>query len=272
MKTIKYLALAVLSFTLVNCSTDDKGEREYGGSANVNFLNQGQAKSVFVVAETGFTDAVIEIGTLKEVSGTHTVTLVPDVANSTAVEGVDYVITTPTDELTSGESTGSFTVRFLESAATQAGKSVVFRLESATLSNAAFNNVQVVNVSLTCPIETFVGQFQIDSAWNGNGQSYEIVDEGNNTLKIVDFWSAGNGNPDFFVTYDPNTFVVTIPVQSVGEFYQGIHEIFVRPATGGTLISTLNPCTRVLNLNVNYYMPSANLQYGNYVELFNGVN
>lgn len=270
MKTIKYLAIAMLSFTLVNCSTDDKGERAYGGSANVNFLNQGQAKNVFVLAESGFTDTVIEIGTLAAVSGTHTVTLVPDAANSTAVEGVDYEILTPTDELSNGESTGSFTVRFFEEGASQEAKTVVFTLQSATLPNTTYNNIQIVNVSLTCPIETFIGQFESNTYWTGPSVNEISLDDSDNTMKIEGFFT--DNNTDLIFSYDPNTYVVTVPQQQTGFFYQGNpnQEVYARPSVAAGLVSSFNPCSRVLTLHINYWVPGVG-SFGDKVEVFTGI-
>lgn len=268
MKTIKYLAIVMLSLTLVNCSTDDKGEREYGVSS-INFLNQGQAKSVFVLSDSGYTDAVLEFGSVNKVSGNNTVRLVPDVANSTAVEGVDYTILKGTDELSSGEDTGSFTVRFLESPATQAGKTVVFRLESETLPNATYNNVLVVNVSLTCPIETFLGDFS-SNTWILEEMSVNEIVAGSapNSMRIVDFWPSIT-SPDLVFTYDPTTYIVTVPEQGTGFNYSPTAEIKIRPAMSG-LASSFNPCTRVLTLNVNYYVPGVG-NYPDQVEIFTGI-
>lgn len=268
MKTIKYLAIIMLSFTLVNCSTDDKGEREYG-VASINFLNQGQAKNVFVLSDSGYTDTVLEFGSISAVSGTHTVRLVPDVANSTAVEGVDYTIVRGTDELSSGESTGNFTLRFLEGPATQEGKTVVFRIESETLPNTTYNNVQIVNVSLTCPIDTFVGDFS-SNTWILEEMSVNEIVEGTepNTLRIVDFWPSVTA-PDFVLTYNPTTFVVTVPEQGTGFAYSNGVEIKVRPALSGA-VSTFNPCTRVVTLNVNYFVPGVG-SYPDQTEVFTGM-
>lgn len=159
-KFLKLLPLFALVF-LIGCDKD-KGEVAYEGDALLNF--SFTTSQVFVLEGTGYSDVEISYGVVKPVAGNHTVTLVPDVENSTAVQGVDYEIVDATDELSNGETVSTFTVRFLESGATLAGKDAVFKVQSSTLPNAVFNTTHTVTVKITCPVEPtkFVGSYLIE--------------------------------------------------------------------------------------------------------------
>lgn len=163
-KFLKYtLILAfVSSLFLIGCDDSDKGMVVYGGENRLTF-SKGTSTSVFVVEGTNETLTKVYYGPLKATAGSHSVKLVPNTAESTAVLGVDYVLVNDTDQLVDGEIEGSFVVRFLESGATLEGKTVVFNLESSTLPVASFNSSYSVNVKLTCPVDEtkFVGAYLI---------------------------------------------------------------------------------------------------------------
>ncbi len=159
-KFFKLLPFLALVF-LMSCEKD-KGEVAFEGDALLNF--SFTTSEVLVLQETGSVDYELSYGTFRPVVGDHTVTLIPDVENSTAVLGVDYEIIDNTDVLASGKGYSSFTLRFFEEPATLAGKVVVFSLQSATLSNADFNTTNTLTVKLTCPVEEtmFVGSYLIE--------------------------------------------------------------------------------------------------------------
>ena len=277
MKKVKYLSLLLLPLLFIACTPDDeKGQVAYSGDALLNFTGN-TTKQVFVFTGSGFSELEIPYGVLKPVSGSNTVTLVPDVENSTAVLGVDYEIVTGTDELAEGETNGFFKIKLLEEPATQDGKAIVFKLESATLSSAVFNNTYRVNVSLTCPVETFVGDFDSDTWWAGpSTNTISFVPEVENTLQIEGFWGDNPEQPNLIFTYDPNTFVVTIPDspgvpagQGQNTGYVGAQgTIYAKPTAAK--VSSFNPCTRVLTLYITYWIPGVGT-YPDQVEVFTGI-
>jgi len=271
MKKIKLLSLLALlvAATFTSCTDDDKGIRVYGGDALLNFHN-GVSREVFVFSGTGFTEIDIDYGVVKAVQGDNTVTLTVDTETSTAVEGVDFEIVDGTDELTDGEITGQFKVKFLEGGAVQAGKTVNFKLSSATLESAVFNNTYSVKVSLSCPINTFVGDFDATSWWLGNSTHTVVEGAAANTIQINDFWSDNAAAPNFILSYN-DAYVVTFAPQNTGYFvaqYNGY--IWARMSTDATQVSSFNPCTRTMKVYVNYYIPNVG-SYGNKEEVFTGI-
>lgn len=271
MKKIKLLSLVALfsAAAFTSCTDDDKGERVYKGDALLNFHN-GVSKDVFVFSGTGFTEIDIDYGVVKAVSGTNTVTMVVDTETSTAVEGVDFTIIDGTDELVDGETTGQFKVRFLEEGAVQTGKVVNFKLSSSSLESAVFNNTYTVNVSLSCEITSFVGDFDATTWWLGTSTHTVAVGPSANTIQINDFWEDNATAPNFVLSYN-DSFVVTFAEQNTGYFvaqYNGY--IWARMSTDASQVSSFNPCTRTMTVYVNYYIPGVGT-YGNKQEVFTGI-
>jgi|SRR5690606_14580446 len=257
-----------LAVGLVSCSDTDSDL--YEGAPLLNF-NNGNASNVFVVSGSGSVDKTITYGTVRPAVGNHQVKLVFDAANSTAVIGQDFQIINDTDDLGDGETGGSFVIRLLEAGAVQSGKTAVFKLESATISPAGFNNTYTLKVALTCPLTNFVGSFTNTATWwqAGPGNIYDIVESTTpNQLLVKGFWDDGS---DFVLNYNPTTYVITIPEQYTGALYAPGQPINARPSTSASEVSTFNPCTREVNLYVNYWVPALNAGFGNKVEKFVGL-
>ena len=269
MKNLKLLSLMLLvigaSFT--SCTDNDKGQRVYNGDSLLTF-NKGISKDVFVFSGTGYTEIEIDYGVLKAVAGTHTVSLVADTETSTAVEGTDFEVINTTDELTDGETTGKFTVKFLEGAAMQSGKVVNFKLVSPTLDATFSNSTYKVRVSLSCTIASFTGNFTGVSWWLGNSSHAVVVGPTAGTIQINDFWEDNATAPNFIVSYD-DSFVITFAAQNTG-YVASQGPIWARMSTDATKVSTLNPCTRQMTVWVNYYIPNVG-SYGNKEEKFTGI-
>lgn len=266
MKKLLYLYLPLLAIIFVSsCKPDD--EISYDGASYLHF-NKGTSGNVFVVKNTGKTDYVINYGAIKPVAGSNQVKLIFDAANSTAVEGTDFQILNSTDDLSSGEVAGAFTIRALEANATQTAKKAVFKLQSSSVPNAVYDQTFTLYISLTCPISYFVGNFTNDVAWWWNpGGTFEVQQSSATELLVKDFWDVGI---DMKLNFDPNTYVVTVPDQNTGYFvtsYNGY--VFAKPSTDATKISSFNPCTRKMTLYINYYIPGVG-SYGNQVEGFTG--
>ncbi|MBW8361623.1 MAG: hypothetical protein K0M56_05485 [Kaistella sp.] len=273
---MKNLILATLSILLTlsisSCSDVERDADFYNGDSLLNF-NRGTSGNAFVVSGSGHLDYIINYGTVKPVPTAGQVKLVVDAANSTAVEGVDFqILNSATDDIAAGETGGTFTVRALEAAASQTPKTVTFKLQSATFPNALFDQKFTVNISLTCPLSNFIGSGAFTntaSFWNNPGGIYDIVVSPTvpNQLLVQDFWDIG---VDMVLNYDPVTFIVTVPDQDTQYAYNATTNIWAKPSTDVTQVSSFNPCTRTMNLYIYYYVPGVG-SYGNKIESFSGL-
>lgn len=267
MKILKVLLGLFLVGAVASCNNnDDNGQVAYGGSNVVAFGNP-IARDVFVFEGTGFTEIQVPFGFVKPTTENTTVTLTVDTENSVGVEGTDFTIVASTVTVESGETNGAFVVRLLEGGAVEAGKKVVFKISSDKVDTAVFNNAYTLNVSRSCTVESFLGQFSSNTWWAGPSTNEIAFGTAENSLEIVDFWVDNATAPNFVMSYDPDTFVVTFQEQSTG-FVAAQGLIFARPAEGKT--SRFNPCTRVLTLEVNYWIPNVGT-YGDKVEVFTGI-
>lgn len=262
-----FFALFIL-IGLVSCTDSD--DQLYDGAPLINFNNGTSTKSLLVVGE-GDVTRTIQYGTVRPVTGNHSVSLVVDTQNSTAVQGTDFEIVKGTDDLVSGETNGTFEVKFKESGAVVAGKKVVFTLASSTLDKAAFDQTYTVEVGLTCPLSYFEGPFNLTESWWTSPNTIYDIEESTvpNQILVKGFWDNGS---DMVLNFDPSTNVITIPEQWTGYNYQGnpAQPVNARPATGG-LISTIDLCNRTVTLNINYWVPALSAGYGNKVEKFVGL-
>lgn len=262
MKNIKYFILAILSFSLLNCSSeDDNGQVAYNGAPFLNFLNQGGEQNVNVVSNTNSNVVTVKVGTFAPVTGTHTVKIIPDLVNATAVLNVDYKILNETAVLENGSTVAEFKIEFFKDPAVETGKTVSFTLES-DLQPAVFNTKHVINVRLTCPLEALEGLFEADSYLYGRKQ-YTITRAiaGASQITIKDFWEdyIGEVSPtgaiksDFVIGFNESNFVIpSLARQNTGRFRNG-REIQVLLNTA--LVSRLNACTRRITLNLTYRIP-----------------
>ncbi|WP_417427728.1 hypothetical protein [Halpernia sp.] len=253
--------------TLSINSCTDNDALAYDGDSLLLFSAPQSSADVFVFSGTGSTDYKIPFGVAKQVETDSDVTLVVDAANSTAKEGVDFTIPNKTVTLKAGTATGVFPIKFLEGGATQSGKTVAFKLTSNSLKNAGFNQNFAINVSLTCPVATFLGDFtNTESFFFNPGSVVSIVAAPNaqNQLIVKDYFPN-----DLVLNYDPNTFVVTIPTQSCGFSYAAYGNVSVRKPSDATLVSSFNPCTRVLTLYMNYFVSAGS--FGDGQDIFEGI-
>lgn len=239
-------------FLINSCRSD--GEMAYTGDSLLIFTAPQNSADVLVLSGAGSSTYNVPFGIVKQSGSDHDVTLVIDQQKSTAKEGVDYTIAKKTVTLKAGDVAGDFPVKLLESGAVQTGKKIVFTVSSPTLKNASFNQDFTINVSLACPISSFVGSFVNTEAWFYDpGETFDIEEDTvPNQLRIVGFMDDGS---DFVLKYNPETFVVTFDTQSTGYFYGQYNAfILIRPATDTTKISSFNPCTRKLTLYMDYWM------------------
>lgn len=258
MKNIKYFVLAILSLTLLNCSSeDDNGTVAYGGAPYLNFLNQGAEEQLSVISNTNSVITTVNVGTLAPVSGSHTVKIVPVLEGATAIRDVDYRILNETVILENGQTSGSFEIEFLKEHAVESGKRASFVLES-DLPKAVFNTVHVINVKLSCPISVLEGEFSANSRLYG-AKNYTIVRAENDASQITirDFWqdNIGYANPqgttqDFIISYNDSNYVIgDLPFQYTNTIVNG-REVVV--ALDNTQVSRINPCTRTVTLHLIY--------------------
>ncbi len=268
MKNIISKSLIVcLSLFMFSCEKTD--DPIYEGESYLQF---NKAASGVKTVESGqvTADAKIEYGVLNAVSGDHQVNLVYDAAASTAVPGVDFTLVDGgVDQLTSGQTTGEFTVKVLESGASPVPKVAVFHLSSPTLPVAAFGKDYALTMSLKCPVSVFLGAtgvFNYSGWWNDPGQ-YQIIQNPGvaNSLRVVDWLDTGL---DFVVNYNDEG-VVTFPEQSTGINYQtGPNKYTIKMSQSGA-VSTYDACSRKLTINAFWFVPNVG-SFGEKTEVFVG--
>ncbi|MBW8358504.1 MAG: hypothetical protein K0M63_01735 [Weeksellaceae bacterium] len=270
MKNIKLLlTFFAIGFLVFSCR-EDHTDPVYNGDSYLHF-NFDKSRNEFVKIGTASKDVQITYGTIKPVTGTHQVKLVVDQTKSTAVEGVDFQILNPTDELTNGETGGTFNVRMMEPSNSQVTKVVVFKLESATIKNAVFDTEYTLSWKLQCLVGDFLGAngtFNYAGFWNGTGQYLiEPVPNVPNMLRIIDYPEIGT---NFQFSYNDEG-VVTFETQNTGYIYPSApyagQVVQIRPAT---LPSTIDMCSRILTLNASFILTPANVGWPNRVEKFTG--
>ncbi|WP_312341022.1 hypothetical protein [Chryseobacterium binzhouense] len=263
MKKIFFILLALTFFACKEVEPDI-----YTGENMLNF-NKGVSGNGFVLNTQTFADYKISYGIIKAAQAPHQVKLVFDQANSTAVLNTDFqILNNGIDDILAGEVQGDFTIRINRSTATQAGKTAVFKLQSSTLPNAGFDQTFTLNISLTCPVSTFVGNFtNTVSFWNAPGTPVEILENSStpNQLLIKDYLDVGK---DLVLTYNPTTYTVTFADQNTG-FFSSANGGFIWMRPNTALPSSFNPCTREMTLNVTYYIPNVG-SYPAQIEKFVG--
>ena len=238
-----------------------------------SYLQFNKAASGVKTVESGqvTADAIIEYGVLNAVSGNHQVNLVYDAAASTAKPGVDFTLVDGgVSQLTSGQTTGQFKVKVLESGASPVPKVAVFHLSSPTLPVASFGKDYALTMSLKCPVSVFLGTtgvFNYNGAfWNDPGQYLIIKNPGvANSLRVVDWLDTGL---DFVVNYN-DAGVVTFPEQSTGINYQaGPNKYTIKMSQSGA-VSTYDACSRKLTINAFWFVPNVG-SFGEKSEVFVG--
>jgi hypothetical protein len=160
-KIFSILSIFALMFLINSCRSE---ELTYEGDSLLLFNSPQSSANTTVTSGAGNATYNVPFGVVKTVDADSDVTLVVDAANSTAKEGVDFIIPNKTVTLKAGTSTGTVPVTLLETGATLAPKSIAFKLQSNTLKNAAFNQNFKLNYSLACPF--------VNTKFNGN---YKVV-------------------------------------------------------------------------------------------------
>lgn len=265
-KIFSILTVFSLLFLINSCRYE---ELAYKGDSLLLFNGPQNSDNAFVITGGGDVTYNVPFGVAKQVSADSDVTLVVDTKNSTAVEGTDFTIANKTVTLKAGSAAGTIPVKLLLSGGIQAGKQIVFKLQSNSLKNANFNQVFTLNVSLTCPVSTFVGNFSITATFiyaAGRTVSVSKSPTNNNQLIVKDFFKAGY---DLILNYDPNTYAIAVPEgQSTGFIHPKYGLVSVKASSDATLASSFNPCTRVMTVYLNYYVNAGS--FGNKIQSFVG--
>lgn len=197
MKNIKILILSLLAVIAVSCNGNDDGTMAYSGGQNDLAFSFGESQNIVILPDAGtFTDKVY-FGTYRNVSQDHSVKLVFDAENSTAVEGVDFDIVESTKTLQSGTALNFFEVIVYEAPANTLGKLAVFKLECATLDLSTVKIQRNVMISLGCPLDlsTFPLKYTVDVFASSSQVPQHIVDltvvgGAVNTFSFENLWSA----------------------------------------------------------------------------------
>lgn len=267
MKNIFLLLVSLSLLTFTSCSDDDRGQAT---PSEQLIMFPVVTNSIFAFDGTEGTEDVVVFGSIKPVSGNHTVNLVFDAESSTMIEGVDFSITKGSAELNDGDIHGEFKIFYYTAEAIEEGKRAVFTIESSTLEVAGFKDSYSARVSFACPIDDFFGTFQANTWWLGSTVHDIVEGDVENQMKVIGFWEDNLTKPDLIINYNPTTFVASITEQDTGYFHATYGaNIMARPAIDGG-ISTINPCARELRLVVNYYIPGVGT-FGDQVEVFKGL-
>lgn len=149
MKKFSYLLLSFfIGFAVLSCR-ENHTDPVYDGAPLLHF----QTESVDVSAtDVGYTDYVVEFGTIAPVTAATTVTLVKK--SGDAIEGTDYeVLGGHSTQLAAGATNGSFTVRVHGAGLSpDVPKSLVFGLESSQIGNAVYNQEVTLLMKMKCPL------------------------------------------------------------------------------------------------------------------------
>ena len=272
----KLLIILLGLFFIVSCSDDTTDI--YEGAPLLQF-SKGTSKPGLVEIGSASANYAIDYGVVRPVTGSHTVKLVVDATKSTAVEGVDFeILNSATDELTTGELNGTFTVRVLSTNLTTVPVIAVFNLQSSTIANAGFDQSYTLSLSLKCPLNTFFsGGFNNNPGfWNAptgstNGGQYLITTVGPATgkLYVKDFLDIGR---DLVLSYNTAETVFTVDDQYTGSDYvfSGVNrQIWVRQRSGTS--NAVNVCGRTMKLQTQYYLNGTTAAFtGDTSETFTG--
>ncbi|WP_374463633.1 hypothetical protein [Chryseobacterium sp.] len=273
MKKIAFLILAFVVFFINSCKDE---AQVYDGESYLHF-NKGTRSEAVVKMGSGPTTVGISFGTAHALSGSAQVKLVVDTSLSTVVEGTDFQIVNQNQTVNAGKIDGQFQVKLLEAGATVDPKVIVFKLQSSSIANASFDQVYTLTYTKACPSSSFVGNGVFKNtlaSWGTAGVNYTIQDlgvvNGVGTFKVIGFMDDGS---DLTLKYNPDTYVVTTPEQSLGSAANGGIN-YMKDAVDGSK-SSFNACTRILKLRVNYFVKNpttgASLgSYGDYDETFTG--
>ncbi|MDF0719393.1 hypothetical protein P0M11_05200 [Kaistella sp. PBT33-4] len=149
MKKLSYLLVLFFLAVAIQSCRDNHTEPFYDGEPVLHF----QKESAEVNAtDVGFTDYVVEFGTIAPVAAGTTVTLVKK--GGDAVEGTDYeVLGGNTTQVAAGAVNGSFTVRvFGAGLSPDTAKTLVLGLQSSQIANAVYNQEITLSMRMKCPL------------------------------------------------------------------------------------------------------------------------
>src|SRR5690606_35853411 len=149
MKKLSYfLALFFLAIAIQSCR-DNHTDPVYEGSPVLHF--QKEAAEVNAT-DVGFTDYVLEFGTVAPAPAGTVVTLVKK--GGDAVEGTDYeVLGGNTTQVAAGAVNGSFTIRVHGAGLSpDVAKNLVLGLQSPQVANAVYNQEITISMKMKCPL------------------------------------------------------------------------------------------------------------------------
>jgi len=247
--------------TLLSCRVED---RTFDDPSQIYFSSNNLTRTVS--STVTYSDVDIPYSLTSAAEGSHTVNLVYDSNFSTAIPGTDFDILSG-DEVTTGEVGGILKLRIYSNPASPDGKIANFKISSSTLGNFKDRQTSRVLIVKTCPINTFVGSFTNTVGWYNPGQVVNVVQDATTPNKLIVKNFFGN-NIDLPLTYDPASYVITVPTMQTGYMDPTYGMISIRPSTDATKISSFNTCSRTIRLYVNYYVAAGS--FGNFEERFNG--
>ncbi|NIF05464.1 hypothetical protein F3J23_08425 [Chryseobacterium sp. Tr-659] len=268
MKRILYLFSILFATSIIGTACSPSEEMNYHGDAFVHFItNSDQA---FVFKDQDYNDYDLDFGTVQNVDGDPNAELVFNPTNSTAVKGVDFeILNGGKGIIQNGTARGVFKVRIFRASALETGKIANFTIKSSTLQNNLDYQAFQLKMSLTCSMSVFLGSGNFEyEGWLQNPDNFVIQELPGNKLVIKNFFMNSTTQKDMILTYNPKTFVVSMPSTNTGEYiaqYKG----YIWGQTSTAQKSSFNPCTRELTLFITYSIPGVG-SYGDQEEYFVG--
>jgi hypothetical protein len=246
MKKIAFLILAFFVFFLNSCKDD---AAVYEGDPYLHF-NQGARGTAVVTAGTGSNTVDVEFGTIQALSGSAQVKLIVDTSVSTAVEGTDFQIVNQNLTVNAGQINGKFQVKLLEAGAVEAGKVIVFKLQSSSIPNATFDQTYTLTYKKAClfSVTPFSGTYKVvNDTWEdyspGDLIPVQAVAGTTNQFKIL-----ASNNP--YISNAATAYMLVtvadngaITVASNQPFNYGGANVFAVSGTG-----TVNFCTGAIDI------------------------
>ncbi|MCC2589443.1 hypothetical protein [Chryseobacterium sp. MFBS3-17] len=149
MKKLSYLfSMLMVALALVACR-ENHTEPGYSDAPLLHFQKAG---ADVAATDVGYTDHIVDFGTIAPVNGTASVNLVK--IEGDAVEGVDYeILNGGVAQVAAGAMNGEFVVRVYGAGLSpDIAKTLVFGLQSSAVGNAVYNQQYSISMKMKCPL------------------------------------------------------------------------------------------------------------------------
>ncbi len=246
---IQYISLFVTLAILIGSCTDNKVEI-YDGPSQVHFL---ETKGSLIVDDT---DPVfeIEVGVSKAVDQNRSFEVVIDEPNSTAQEGVDFILLNNIIEIPAGEVIVKAQVKGLYDGAKPFGSTLALTLRATKADEeAAYNNSYKLDLFKFCDFDrdAFIGSYHVfEHAYNGEFEYDVEITAGDDPFSVfVDgLWDVKGSKVK--INFERSETNCSIPAQFFFEDLNiGYENVWIRSLSNGTY----NACMGSIE-NLEYFI------------------